>query len=175
VESDEVILRVGDLVSVEPETLSWDTIWVTHDQDVSQTHLSLIKREVVDIEPPKGTWELYFTQYTTLFETEDGEPFEYLVTGVLSHAEGVRVLQPQDGDWEHWKEVEWNPQEWSEDWDIIGWDWKDYNITEGSYTIFSDVVYCIATPDGREFLLRFLDFYDDTGATGRITYETLER
>ena len=175
VESDEVILRVGDLVSLQPETLSWDTIWVTHDQDVSQTHLSLIKREVVDIEPPKGTWELYFTQYTTLFETEDGEPFEYLVTGVLSHAEGVRVLQPQDGDWEYWKEVEWNPQEWSEDWDIIGWDWKSYSLTDGSYTIFSDAVYCIVTPEGREFLLRFLDFYDDTGATGRITYETLER
>ena len=175
VESEEVVLRVSDLVSEQPDTLSWDTIWVTHDQNVSQTHLSLLKREVVDIEPPTGTWELYFTQYTTLFETEDGEPLEYLVTGVLSHAEGVRVFQPDEGDWEFWKEAEWNPENWDENWDIIGWDWKEYSIAEDSYTIFSDAVYCIVTAEGREFLLRFIDFYDDTGATGRITYETLER
>ena len=174
-ESEEVMLRVSDLVTDQPEALSWDTIWVTHDQNVSQTHLSLLNREVVDIEPPTGTWELYFTQYTTLFETEDGEPLEYLVTGVLSHAEGVRVLQPEDGDWEYWKEVEWNSEDWSEDWDVLGWDWKSYSLSDGSYTINSDQIYCIATSEGREFLLRFLDFYDETGATGGVTYETLER
>lgn len=178
-DSDEAMLRVSELVSEQPDdTLSWDTIWVANDPDISQVHLSLLHGEanVVNIEPPTGTWDLYFTQYTALLGDEGEEPTtEYLVTGVLSHAEGIRVLQPLDGDWEHWKEVDWSPQDWSEDWDILGFDWKSYSLTEGTYSIDSDAIYCISTPEGREFLFRFLDFYDDTGATGRITYETLER
>ena len=172
---EEVMLRVGDLVSEQPDTLTWDTLWISSDPNISQSHLSLLRREAVDIEPPTGTWELYFTQYTALLNSEDEEPVEYLVTGVLHHAEGVRVLQPNEGDWSFWKEVEWNPEEWSDDWDVMGFDWKSYSLTDGTYSIDSDAVYCIVTPEGREFLFRFLDFYDDTGATGRITYETLER
>ncbi len=177
VDPNEIMLRVSDLVSEQPETLSWDTLWVSSDSDISQSHLSLLNREAVDIEPAIGTWELYFTQYTALLHNEDDDedPTEYLVTGVLHHAEGVRVMQPEDGDWAYWKEAEWNPDEWSEDWDVLGFDWKSYSLTDGSYTIDSDAIFCIVTPEGREFLLRFLDFYDDTGATGRITYETLER
>ena len=55
-----------------------------------------------------------------------------------------------------------------DDWDTIGYDWK-------SYSIDTEAIYCIGTNEGREFLLRFLDFYDDVGDAGRFTFETLER
>lgn len=55
-----------------------------------------------------------------------------------------------------------------DDWDTIGYDWK-------SYSIDTEAIYCIRTNEGREFLLRFLDFYDDVGDAGRFTFETLER
>lgn len=178
VSSNQLTLRAARLEGLTEEAIAsnWDTLIVDKNEMVSQTHVSLLNLEVVDIEPHTHTWDLYFTQYTTLFDMgPDGVPLEYLVTGVLSHAEGVRVMQPDSGSWEEWKDLPWPEEAMSDHWDTIGYDWKSYSIDEGSYTIDMDALFCIRTQEGREFLLRFLDFYDDLGDAGRFTFETLER
>ena len=155
---------------------NWDTITIFRDLSVSNVHFSLLNNQVVDIEPSTGLWDLYFTQYTTLISQGDDLPaIEYLVSGVLSHAEGVRVMQAESGSWEFWKEAEWPEEDLSSDWDVIGYDWKSYSLEEGAYSINQDLIYCVQTADEREFLLRFLDFYDDDGNAGLFTFETLER
>ena len=178
VSSNQLTLRAAGLEGLTEKALAsnWDTLTVYKDEMVSQTHVSLLDLEMVSIEPHKHTWDLYFTQYTTLFDMGPDEvPLEYLVTGVLSHAEGVRVMQPDSGSWEDWKDLPWPEEAMSDDWDTIGYDWKSYSIDEGSYTIDLEAIFCVRTHEGREFLLRFLDFYDDLGDAGRFTFETLER
>ena len=178
VSSNQLTLRAAGLEGLTEEALAldWDTLTVHKDEMISQTHVSLLDLGVVSIEPHKHTWDLYFTQYTTLFDMgPDEDPLEYLVSGVLSHAEGVQVMQPDSGSWEDWKVLPWPQELMLDDWDTIGYDWKSYSIDEGSYTIDTEAIYCIRTNEGREFLLRFLDFYDDVGDAGRFTFETLER
>ena len=178
VASNTVTIRIANLMTEDTATLPWDTLVVEKTPFVSNTHVSLLAKEQVNIEPEKGSWDLYFTQYTALLEGETGSttpPTPYLVTGVLSHAEGVEVMQPQEGDWDDWIEWTWPEEELSSDWDVVGFDWKFYSIGEDSYTINPNNIYCIRNEEGREFLLRFLDFYDDQGNTGLFTYEILER
>ena len=175
---NSVRVRVADLYADPQEGLDWDTLDVAQDPLVSNTHVSLLAREVVDIEPHVGLWDVYFTQFTALVQEEPGStipPIPYLVTGVLSHSEGTQVMQPQEGDWDDWIEWTWPEEELSSDWDVVGFDWKLYDLDEGSYEVNPNDIYGIRTADGREFLLRFLDFYDDQGNTGRFTYEILER
>ena len=175
---EQATLRTSLLVAELDSEIAnnWDTITIFKDLSISNVHLSLLSNQVVDIEPNTGLWDLYFTQYTTLISQGDDLPaIEYLVSGVLSHAGGVRVMQAESGSWEFWKEAEWPEEDLSSDWDVIGYDWKSYSLEEGAYSINQDLIYCIQTADEREFLLRFLDFYDDDGNAGLFTFETLER
>ena len=173
-----VTLRTSILLADSDSEIenNWDTTTIFRDLGVSNVHFSLLNNQAVDIEPSTGLWDLYFTQYTTLISQGDDLPaIEYLVSGVLSHAEGVRVMQVESGTWDFWKEAEWPEQDLLTAWDVIGYDWKSYSLSEGAYSINQDLIYCIRTDDGREFLLRFLDFYDDEGNAGLFTFETLER
>ncbi len=175
---EHITLRTSILLADSDADIenNWDTITLSNDLSISNVHVSLLNEQVVDIEPNTGLWDLYFTQYTALISQGDDLPaIEYLVSGVLSHAEGVRVMQVDSDSWEFWKEAEWPEDDLSADWDVIGYDWKSYSLEEGAYNINQDLIYCIQTADGREFLLRLLDFYDDQGSAGLFTFETLER
>jgi hypothetical protein len=41
------------------------------------------EKGIIDIEPDKNTWDLQFCKYSTLLFTDVGDPYPYLVTGVL--------------------------------------------------------------------------------------------
>ncbi|MCH1583684.1 MAG: hypothetical protein L7S62_00860, partial [Flavobacteriales bacterium] len=61
------------------------------------------------------------------------------------------------------------------EWNAIGYDWKIFDLSTSAYTVDYDKLYCVRTEEGREFLMRMLDFYDANGNTGNITFEVLER
>ena len=70
--------------------------------------------------------------------------------------------------------ADWSGLPFSNNWNEIGYDWKYYNLETGSYTIDSEILYCIRSTNG-EYLLRLLDFYDEVGATGTFTFECIKR
>ena len=57
------------------------------------------------------------------------------------------------------------------DWDVIGYDWKDFSLQTNTFTIFSDKIYLIKDASGNLFKLRFIDFYDDNGIKGSPAFE----
>ena len=56
----------------------------------------------------------------------------------------------------------------------IGYDWKEYSFSSGSYTIFTDKNYIIKSTEGKYFKFHFIDFYDALGTKGTPIFEFQE-
>ncbi len=160
------LLRVADL-----EGTNSDTITVQQIDGYEWHQVSLIDRMQRQIEPPAEAWELCITQYMELL---DGE-IPYLVVGILTPTQRVRVFETDEVDWDTWKTNSWDELVFSSSWNAIGYDWKIFDLSTSSYSVDFDKLYCIRTEEGREFMMRMLDFYDANGNTGNVTFEVLER
>ncbi len=166
IESEHWLLHVAD-----SEGNNVDTLVVPMLDGCEWHQVSLIDRTPRQVEPPSQAWEICITQYMELL---DGE-IPYLVVGILTPTDRVRVFETSGADWDEWKINNWDGLEFSSDWNAIGFDWKTFNLGTSSYTIDLDKLYCIQTTEGREFMMRMLDFYDANGNTGNVTFEVLER
>ena len=125
--------------------------------------------ETVYVEPQKDAWDLCFTSYTYIYP--DGMP--YLVTGVLSNRNLTKVAEVTAS----FDEVDYNyatSLSFSDDLDIIGFDWKFYDFDLAVYSVLFDKIYVMKSVQGRFYKLRFLDFYDETGSKGTPSFELQE-
>lgn len=141
------------------------TITVPKDHTRHNTHLH-IANGVVDIEPPKGTWDVVLTQYTHQYY----EPMmQYVVRGMLS-APGVRVSRMRPAP----ASVTLNDTlttPFNTALDAIGFDWKSYDIDAGLYHVYPNLVHIVQSASGRFVRLRFLDYYGPSGAAGCPQFE----
>ena len=127
------------------------------------------------IEPETQNWDLLFSTYTTLLFTDVGEPYPYLVNGVLiNDAEVMAALDTQHA-FEEITRQEAEDMLLSPQMDTIGYDWKKVNgdVTAGAvtYTIVPKRNYIIRNRKGVLYKLRFVDFYNDKGKKGYPTFE----
>jgi len=126
---------------------------------------------VIDFEPPTQDWDIYFGQYTTMLYAE-GEPYPYLVRGVLLNTAGVMAYTYSgeksfnDIEIEDVDEGEFTTRQ-----DAIGHDWKYYNLEEGVYAVNTEQVYFIKTLDGSIYKMHFLSYYNNNGETGYPKFE----
>jgi hypothetical protein len=132
--------------------------------------------EQLNLEPPKDLWDLVFTQYTTLLYTNEGDPYPYLLTGVLSNPAGVEVAQDTLYDFASINLEIAGSLIYSDAPDEIGYDWKDVvgDVTSGSvtYVIREGLHYVVRDPEGFYFKLRFFSFYNiQNGDKGVPTFE----
>ena len=129
----------------------------------------------LDLEPPSFDWDLLFTQYTTLLFTNEGDPYPYLVTGVLSNAKTIEVHQDTLLDFQTIDLNTAKGLDYSTIQDEIGYDWKDVvgDVGSGSvsYVIVPKLVYVIRDWQGFYYKLRFIGFYSNTGEKGYPTFE----
>jgi len=126
---------------------------------------------VVDFEPPTQDWDILFGQYTTMLIAE-GEPYPYLVRGVLLNTAGTEAY-PYAGD-KAFLDVEIEDvvdEQFTTQQDIIGHDWKYYNLEEGVYTVNTEQVYFLKAMDGSIYKLHFLSYYNSNGETGYPKFE----
>jgi hypothetical protein len=126
-------------------------------------------------EPPESNWDLLFTQYTTLLFTSLGNPYPYLVTGVLLNPNQVIVAQDSTELFENITFSSISNLSLSNQQDRIGYDWKFYNFDTGSYTVRMNLNYIIRDTEGYYYKLRFLGFYNEKGEKGypSIEYQQL--
>jgi hypothetical protein len=126
--------------------------------------------------PSPGSWDLWFTQYTTLLYTNAGDPYPYIVTGVLANIrDGVEVAKDTAFAF---SELDFDVAlslNFSREADMIGYDWKWYDFDAGSYTVLTKVNYVIKTTEGYFYKLRFIGFYNTQGEKGYpvIEYQRL--
>ena len=122
----------------------------------------------LQIEPPKSDYDLCFTQYTHLFETP---PLPYSVNGVIINSHNTEVAEEFNLDFNTITKSHAESLFYSEELNIIGYDWKSFSLQTNNFTIFSSQNYLINDASGNLFKLHFLDFYDDNGIKGTPSFE----
>jgi len=129
----------------------------------------------VQPEPAYASYDLLFTQYTTLLYTNEGDPYPYLVTGVLLNRFETYVafdsIHPFDSiSMETAQNLVFTKQL-----DRIGYTWKsvvgDVESGQVSYVVNADWNYIIQAKDGFYYKLRFIGFYNEQGEKGYPTFE----
>lgn len=126
---------------------------------------------VVNFQPQIADWDLYFGQYTTLLFAE-GEPYPYLVRGVLSNRSGVRA-KLYEGE-KSFSDFDYNDalgMVFPDALDGIGHDWKYYNLEEGFYSVKSENIYIIRNAEGEFYKMHFLSYFNSEGENGYPQFE----
>ena len=131
----------------------------------------------INFEPMFLSWDILFTQYTTLLYTNEGEPYPYLVTGVLTNYDRIEVAIDSAIDFEtidlsYAKNLEYNRNK-----DGIGYDWKelegDVNTGNVYYEIVEGRTYIIRNRFGLYAKFRFISFYNNEGKKGYPSFQYL--
>ena len=115
-------------------------------------------------------WDLLFTTYTHLFSSD----FPYLVSGVLTNTSHVKVVKDTTYYFDDISFDDITNFNFSSEQNIIGYDWKSYDLNTGVFTINSSINYIIETNSQKYFKLRFLDFYNENGTKGYPKFEYQE-
>jgi len=125
-------------------------------------YYSLVDGTEVNREPATSDWDLLFTTYVAEIPSGGGNITPYIVTGVLSNT-GVSV-----------EEIQGNPANvtladttgFGEAINIIGHEWKDFNMTTFQYELSPDVSWFVKAKTGGIYHIQFTDF--EGSATGNI-------
>ena len=162
----------GYFISYGDIELTYKTsLLIPRSNEIEWLHFSILNGTIQNLEPKIGDWDLYFTKYIELLD----EAYYYPVVGVLSMPEGMEVLDDPALSWNQILVADWDTLEFSTAWNEIGYDWKAYDFESAEYSIDQERCFAIRTANGKEFVLRFLDFYDQMGNVGSITLESVER
>ncbi len=131
--------------------------------------------EVVQTEPFVNSWDLLFTQYTTLLFTAEGLAYPYIVNGVLqSPGSGIAVDSTMG-----FNDIvlsDTSRLDFSTNYDAIGYDWKriEGDVQTGNYVYVARIEWNYIIKDNKSlfYKLRFVSFYDPiTGEKGYPTFE----
>jgi len=154
-------------------TISYGAI--TKDPEVNYVFFSLKSGSAISMEPPSNTYDLLFTQYTTMLYTNEGIPYPYLVTGALLNRYMVEAAVDSTTDFLAITREKAMMMSFSRALDVIGYDWKYYDDKTGNYTIIPNRSYVIRGVSDFLFKLRFVDFYNKEGLKGYpvIEYQRL--
>jgi hypothetical protein len=147
------------------------TFQLDKDPNVNFTSFSFNENEVVNFEPNKLDWDLLFTQYTHLYN--DTTTPSYLVTGVLNN-NNITVAIDTTYAFEEINYDYISSFVFDDNQNSIGFNWKEYDLTSGVYTVFTNINYIIRDNELRYYKLHFLDFYNDLGVKGYPKFEIQE-
>lgn len=119
--------------------------------------------KVFDVEPPKEDWDILFTRYTHVFYEPEFTP--YSVTGIMLNRYNTKATIDTARTFAEVTAEQVPLYDYSTKLDIIGYDWKVFDLQTGLYTIYSPV-YILQDSKGFYYKLQLLDFYSQTGEKG---------
>lgn len=116
---------------------------------------------IVDREPAAGSWDILFTKYYAVVQNTP-----YPVVGVLTNnADSAVRVATTDPNFSDWSVLNFDNGD-----DIIGHDWKYFDMGSFQYVIVDTLMYFIKDQDGAVYKLTFDSF---TGSsTGIATFTT---
>ncbi len=148
------------------------TASLTKDDSYNSTFYSFSSSSVVSVEPVKTSFDLIFRQYIYYFEPED---LAYLVVGALINSHETKVAQIFNKDFEAITINDTLNYPFETKSDVIGYDWKEFKISEGVYVVYANQNYLIEDSKGFIYKLHFTDFYSTSGERGypKLEYKRL--
>jgi hypothetical protein len=166
-DEDTYTIRFANLDGTAEQTIS-----IPKDTTVNFVCFSF-ENGVVQIEPDKNSWDLQFGKYSTLLFTDVGDPYPYLVTGVLINP--FKTVAGRDSI-HLFEEISYEIAENQilvDQKDIIGYEWKDYDFDNAMYQVDPEKIYVLKNRIGFYYKMRFVDYYNSTGEKGYPTFEFL--
>lgn len=136
--------------------------------------------QLVQQAPPKNEWEFVFTKYTHVyFDQPVTSVFRYYpVTGGLTNVwNGVTgSVAKKDSTPNYIPFTDFNAANamqmpFSNRADIIGFDWKRYDFAASQFMIVPDLYFVLQDNKGFYYKIRMIDFYDQQGNKGHVTFE----
>lgn len=165
IEGDFYVIRHADLDNQN------DTVYIIQRDPERNFTCFSFEEGIVEIEPAYNEWSLKFSKYTTMLQTNEGENYPYPVFGALINPYKMAAALDTIHEFSEIVLKDTIDLDLTGNWDVIGYDWKYYNFSQGVYTIVPGYAYVIRDRDGYYYKLRFIDFYNDTGEKGNPEFE----
>lgn len=136
---------------------------VTKNNTHNRIAFSFETGEVTVTEPGKETYDLCFTQYMHIFQN----PYTpYLVSGVLLNPYNTSAAPDTVLSFSAIGPEHLDGYVLSREADVIGYNWKYYDLEAGVYTVFPELNYIVRDHEGFYYKLHFVDFYNAAGEKG---------
>ncbi len=144
------------------------------------TWFSFEAKGEASVQPPaSGSYDIVFTTYTG--EVENGPmSFDMELRGVLTNRYANVVsyrYEPEESTDEQYIEIFNNltkqdveNDEFEDDADEIGYEWKKFNRNSMNYEIDKSNMYFIRDNSGNYYKIRFTNFYNDKGDKGYVSF-----
>ena len=147
----------GEVSSVTPLNLT-----INRDLTRNMSYFNFDNGQVI-IAPEKEDYDLIFTQYTHVFTNPTTA---YLVTGVLLNRYETEAALYEEKLFEEivFSDVQDLPL--SSSINVIGYDWKSYDLGSGLFTTYPEMNYILKTSEDRYYKLHFTSFYNELGLKG---------
>ena len=129
-------------------------------------YYNLRDKQALDL-PTEKEYDLGFGSYVDL-ATVDGITLEYPVYGVI---QAKTLAYAEDTAFADVKSALVDDNKYSEKKNILGWDWKNFNLAKGTYEIVENRTYLVNSIKGFDYKLRFVSFINDSGESGYPTFE----
>jgi hypothetical protein len=123
----------------------------------------------VTMEPNKNAWDIVFTRFRHIYSALNN--FPYIVNAVLINPYQTLVAADSVTGYQQIKSFNYPGVQFVPNRNIIGFDWKSYDIQSGLYKVNPNKSYLLKTNSGNYFKLHFLDFYNKNGIKGTPTFE----
>jgi hypothetical protein len=143
-------------------TLQEKTVAKTDYSNAFFAYHNLLTNTTVNNEPAKNDWQLRFGKYIDL------APTPYGVTGVRTKP-GVKVAQIDNTPVGN---VDVNTVDFDSTANIIGYDWKKFNMGTFSFDLTEDLSYVVKTEDGKLYHMYFT--YFKGSSTGEVKFKVAE-
>jgi hypothetical protein len=127
---------------------------------------------VVNGWPAGSSWDLCFTQYSTILYDDSNVATPYLVRGVYINMNGTSAARDTINSFYDITANDISDYTFSSAQDIIGYDWKDYE--DNSYNINPNIFYIIKDQLGAYYKLKFAGFYNNTGERGFPSFQCIK-
>ncbi|MES2560923.1 MAG: HmuY family protein [Bacteroidota bacterium] len=151
------------------------TMRIPKNTRTNYTYCNLDNNTIIPFEPENQTWDILFTRYRYVYY--DMEPITpYYVNGVLINTKHVWIAETKQFSFEEIDLAKANQLLLTQKADEIGFDWKFFDLNgSGKYVVDSKKIFIIKNKDGYLYKLRFIDFYDESGAKGvpKFAYQRL--
>lgn len=134
------------------------------------SYFSLLSGEQVNAEPNQEDYDLIFRQYIYYFNEEK---LPYFVTGALLNWNGVQAYEAgaTDPSFEYFTLSDVDASKFSNEQDVIGYNWKFFDFDAQTYVTASDRLFIVEDQEGFLYKIRFTSFYSDTGEKGSPLFE----
>ncbi len=163
----QYIIDVGDIQSTIPASI---TILKNPDQNYTYFSFGLLNT-VSGVEPEnRNTWDLQATLYSYTFYDQN-PPLPYVVNGILTNPRLLFAYKDSVTGFNQVSKEFAQSLTFSNRLDVIGFDWKKYDIDNNLYTVDPRYTYILKTKQNAYFKLRFLDFYSTGGVKGSPKFE----